>query len=239
MTKLDIKIQSDNLVLHGVIDTPTTHSMAGILFFHGGGHSRAERCGDVQTYFSENSIVTLAFSFRGCGLSEGIFEKSNLKDRLVDAESALKSFKDITGLTDNQIFLWGSSMGGHIAARITSTHPSIKGLILQSAAAYGQHAESQSFGPKFSDAINTDKSWIDTLAFSSLSSFSNPTLLLYGEKDTTIPEAVKEAYSKSAKYIQKIVIPGYGHKMLNPETTIEKNAWKEMVKSALDFIESK
>lgn len=53
--------------------------------------------------------------FRGCGLSEGIFEESNLKDRLVDAESALKSFKEITGLTDSQIFLWGSSMGRGIS----------------------------------------------------------------------------------------------------------------------------
>jgi pimeloyl-ACP methyl ester carboxylesterase len=238
MTKLDIKIQSDNLVLHGVIDTPLAHFKVGILFLHGGGHSQAERYGDVQSYFSDKNITSLAFSFRGCGLSEGIFEESNLKDRLVDAESALKSFKEITGLTDSQIFLWGSSMGGHIAARITSTHSNIKGLILQSAAAYGQNAESQSFGPKFSDAINTENNWTDSLAFSSLSSFSNRTLLLYGENDTTIPEQVKETYSKSAKYIQKIIISGYGHKMLKPETNIEKNAWKEMVKSALDFIHS-
>lgn len=238
MTKLNLNILSDNLVLHGVIDTPTTHPKVGILFLHGGGHSSAERYSDVQTFFSENNITTLAFSFRGCGSSEGVFEESNLNDRLMDSESTLKHFKEITGLLDNQIFLWGSSMGGHIAARLTSTHPNIKGLILQSAAAYGQKAESQCFGPKFSDAINTEKNWADSLAFSSLSSFGNPILLLYGASDTTIPEEVKEKYSKTVKDIQKIIISGYGHKMLKPESNIEKNAWKEMVKSALDFIRS-
>lgn len=129
-------------------------------------------------------------------------------------------------------------MGGHIASRLISTHQNIKGLILQSAAAYGQKAESQNFGPKFSDAINTENNWADSLAFSSLSSFSNPILLLYGANDTTIPEQVKETYFKSAKYIKKIIISGYGHKMLKPESDVEKNAWKEMMKSALDFIQS-
>lgn len=239
MSKFNITILSEQLVLHGILDSSQSNSSIGILFLHGGGNSSAQRYGDVQTYFSDKNITSLAFSFRGCGSSDGVFEQSNLNDRLVDAESALKTFKQTTGLSDHQIFIWGSSMGGHIACRLVAGHKEIKGLILQSAAAYGQAAESQPFGPKFTNAINLEQNWQDSRAFSDLATFPNPTLILYGQNDSTIPTGVKELFNTSAKYPNIFIIPGYGHKMLRPNTQLEKVAWDKMVDSALIFMQNK
>ena len=232
----DIQIKSDNLMLHGILSLPDKSSDIGIIFLHGGGHSNAERYQDVQEFFSNHRVTSLAFSFRGCGNSAGDLSNSTLSDRIMDAESALHEFKLVTGLTDNKIYLWGSSMGGHIACRLISSHSQIRGLILQSAAAYGQKAESQPFGPMFTNSLNEEFNWDNSLAFNDLASFQNHTLIMYGKEDKVIPDQVKNQYKLSAKYPEYHVIPGYGHPMLRPVTELEKSAWSTMVNLGLSFI---
>jgi hypothetical protein len=237
MATQDVTFSSDNIHLHGVLSTPTTtKSEIGILFLHGGGHSSAERYRDVQDFFSNHGVASLAISFRGCGKSAGDFSKSTLSDRLLDADSALQEFKLATGLSDQQIYLWGSSMGGHVAARLISRHLQLKGLILQSAAAYGQNAESAPFGSKFSDSIDEENNWINSHAFTDLSTYQNQTLIIYGKDDEVIPNQVKQLYLSSAKHPQYHIISGYGHPMLRPATDIEKEAWDSMVNLVLNFI---
>lgn len=236
MIKKQLEIESDNLHLHGVLATPDISIKKGVIFYHGGGHADAERYTAVQKYFANEGIASLAFSFRGCGKSEGNMMESTLNDRLVDAESALQVFKKITGLSENEIYLWGSSMGGHIACRLIPKHITIKGLILQSAAAYGLDAETQPFGPVFTKVINRINSWENSNAFTDLSVYPNPTLIIYGADDTVIPEGVKKCFKESAVQPQFHEIIGFGHPMLKPTTTIEKRAWKEMVKLAVNFI---
>jgi hypothetical protein len=232
----NIQIISGEVNLHGILSLPDDSVGVRIMFLHGGGHSSAERYGKVQEFFSDHGITSLAFSFRGCGTSEGDFSKSSLSDRLVDAESSLSAFKLATGLVDNQIFVWGSSMGGHVACRLIAQHPQVRGLILNSAAAYGQKAESQPFGPIFTESINEENSWNNSLAFTDLASFQNHILVMYGEGDKVIPDQVKNQYKLSSKYPEYHVIPGYGHPMLRPITKVEKNAWDTMVNLGLNFI---
>lgn len=232
----EVTILSDTLNLHGVLVKPSTSVGLGVLFLHGGGHANAERYRDVQAYLADCGIISLAFSFRGCGNSEGNMTNSTLNTRLVDAESALHVFNQITGLSENAIYIWGSSMGGHVACRLISKHLKIKGLILQSAAAYGFDAESQSFGPDFTEIINQPENWTSSRAFTDLKKYSNPTLIIYGAHDNVIPEGVKNSFIESASRPQFHEIIGYGHPMLKPTTDIEKTAWLEMLNLATKFI---
>lgn len=232
----EINILSNTLNLHGVLVKPVTSEGIGVLFLHGGGHADAKRYKDVQTYLANQGIISLAFSFRGCGNSEGEMTNSTLNDRLIDAESALQGFIKNTGLPENKICIWGSSMGGHIACRLISKHLKIKGLILQSAAAYGLEAESQPFGPDFTEIINKPDNWMSSGAFTDLKKYSNYTLIIYGVDDKVIPEGVKKSYRESASQPQFHEIQGYGHPMLKPSSNAEQKAWLEMLNLATKFI---
>lgn len=233
---IEIKIPSNNLMLHGVIVHPDNPLNKGVIFLHGGGHADAERYHDVQVYLANQGIISLAFSFRGCGNSEGKMSHSTLNDRLVDAESALQYFIKSTGLPASNIYIWGSSMGGHIACRLIPSHLQIKGLILQSAAAYGLEAELQPFGPKFTEIINKPENWMSTQAFADLEKYLSRTLIIYGADDKVIPEGVKKSFRISALHSEFHEIMGYAHPMLRPSSVIEQKAWTEMVNLATKFI---
>lgn len=232
----EMKILSDTLNLHGVQVKPEKSTGLGVLFLHGGGHADAKRYKDVQEYLANHGITSLAFSFRGCGNSEGKMTSSTLNDRLVDAELALQYFIKSTGLPASNIYIWGSSMGGHVACRLISKHLNIKGLILQSAAAYGLEAELQSFGPKFTEIINKPDNWISSRAFTDLEKYLNTTLIIYGVDDKVIPEGVKKSFRESTAQPQFHEIVGYGHPMLKPSSDVEQNAWLEMMNLATKFI---
>ena len=231
-----VTINSESLKLEGVLCEPTKSKGVGILFLHGGGNSNAERYHDVQAFFADHGVTSLAFSFRGCGKSEGELYQSNLQDRLVDAESALTTFKSLIDLSDDKIFLWGSSMGGHIACKLISKHISIRGIILQSAAAYGKIAESVNFGSQFTQIIQQENIWKESQAFSCLSTYSGPSLILYGADDTVIPEDVKDSFQRCSTHSTLHKIEGYGHTMLRPTSEVEKLAWNQMVNLGLNFI---
>jgi len=185
---------------------------------------------------SEKGIASLAFDFRGCGKSEGDFSQSTLADRLIDADSALSHFMAGTELKENQVFLWGSSMGGHIATRLCTMHPNLAGIILQSAAAYGIEAESIPFGPEFTDKLNEISSWHNSLAFSSLERFSGRKLVIYGENDDVIPHEIQDKYQNLTIQENFHLLKGGIHSMLRPETSIQQNVWNEMINLATKFI---
>jgi len=227
---------SNSFKLEGILSSPEVTTQTGVLFLHGGGHADAARYRDVQAFLSDQGITSLAFSFRGCGKSEGSMSNSTLLDRLLDSESALTMLKQMTGLSDTQIFIWGSSMGGHVGCRLVDRHPMIRGLLLQSAAAYGADVENISFGSEFTRLIQMDKSWQGSRAFANLGNYSGPTLILYGQDDLVVPDGVKFEYKSSAKHVDYQVIAGYGHPMLKPSNDAEKQAWATMVNLALNFI---
>ena len=62
----------------------------------------------------------MAIDFRGCGLSEGNFQDASLANRIIDAGEAIRLFQKKTGVDLSQTYIWGSSMGGHVACRISA-----------------------------------------------------------------------------------------------------------------------
>lgn len=236
METTNIEIVSGEFMLHGILAVPNKQRDVGILLLHGGGQSNAERYRDVQKFFYEKGIPSLAIDFRGCGTSQGNMYTSTLLDRLTDAKSTLELFKTKLGFLDNQIFLWGSSMGGHVGSRLVAQFPNLRGLILQSAAAYGKSSEHIKFGPKFTESIQVDGSWKDSLAFTDLSTYSGSTLIIYGKDDQVVPNGIKQRYKLSAKHCKYHILDGYGHSMLRPATDVEKGAWATMVNLGLNFI---
>lgn len=203
--------------------------MTAILFLHGGGHSNHTRYTQLIERFSTHGIICHAFDHHADSLS----------GRLDEAESQLSIIKSINSLSDSDIFVWGSSMGGHIACRLTSTHPQLSGVILQSAATYSQAAETIPFGSDFTAELHRDNSWQDSLSFPAINSYPGPVLVMYGENDDVIPTGVKQKYTSRANQNGVVhTLIGAGHSLLRPSTLTEHHAWEEMYNHSLAFIKS-
>lgn len=198
--------------------------MSAILFLHGGGSSDHTRYTRLQELFSKEGVVTHAFDHKAASLAE----------RLQEAENELAYLKAERNQQDIDIFIWGSSMGGHVACRLTETHPDLAGLILQSAAAYSASAEATLFGSDFTTEITRENSWQDSPAFTAVEKYKGPVLVMYGEFDDVIPQGIKDRYHNSAdKYI---LLTGGIHSMLRPETPVQHKVWQEMYMSSLSFV---
>lgn len=202
--------------------------MIGILFLHGGGHSSSARYTELVKAFTKEGLICHAFDHHA----------DTLLGRLQEAESELAHLKSDNNLQDADIYIWGSSMGGHIACRLTEAHPQLRGIILQSAAAYSVAAESIPFGPNFTTELHRENSWQDSPAFPAINSYQGPVLAMYGEHDDIIPQRVKAQYKKRAKvYGEFYILKGGGHSMLRPYTQEQQRAWNQMLIHAKSFFE--
>lgn len=231
-----IIILSDNLKLVGVLALPKAQAKCGVIFLHGGGHANYTRYKYLQEKLLEKNVVSLAFDMRGCGESEGTFSDSSLINREKDTGQALKYFREKNGLDASETYLWGSSMGAHVACKL-SNKLTIKGLVLQSPAAYGKFAESLPLGEKFTKEISVPSSWENSPAILELSKFGGSVLVVFGKDDTVIPEEVKKLYRSSIKSTDKFVIlDGGAHTLLRPQNDDEKKTLEQLGDIAVDFI---
>lgn len=205
---------------------------------HGGGQSSSKRFEFLQNYFLDRNIASLAIDFRGCGLSEGNFKDASLANRIIDAGEAIRLFQKKTGVDLSQTYIWGSSMGGHVACRISAKFPGVKGLVLQSPAAYGQEAENVELGEEFTLTIRKLGGWSDSDAFSDLNLFKGRILVAYGEYDVDIPDGVKNLYIKIAESRgeKAVIIEGGAHRLLSPQNDAEKRALQELAQITAGFI---
>lgn len=236
MTK-EVAFQSDSLSLSGILTIPKAPSV-GVLFLHGGGQSDKTRYTFLQSYFENHGIASFAFDFRGCGTSEGEFQSGSLTNRRRDALAAFEFFKRQTLLLDQDMYLWGSSMGAHVACRVVDDFPNIKGLILQSPAAYGAGTESLELNETFTEKIQRENSWIDSPVFTSLDSYKGKLLVVYGERDDVVPKGVLKRYKQicEQKGGRIVMLRGGAHRLLSPQTEAQKLALVELAKSAVSFM---
>ena len=89
--------------------------------------------------------------------------------------------------------LIGTSMGGHLAARLSEElRPSH--LILFCPAAYGAATETITFGPAFTEALRRPGSYHDSRAYSAISHYAGRLTIIIGAEDEIIPDHVFLSY---------------------------------------------
>lgn len=237
--KMNITIQSDGLKLHGRLTKPNSQTKCGVVFLHGGGNANATRYEYLQERLLANNIASLAFDMRGCGKSEGKFTDSSLVNREHDAHNAIKSFCNHTALDVSQIYLWGSSMGAHVACKLCNKFP-FKGLILQSPATYGSEIEELPLNEEFTKALHRPFSWKNSPAIEELSKFVGKILVIFGQSDNVIPIEVKKLFNQAIKSSDHFIVLNSGtHTLLRPSSTKEQKTLEQLSNVAIDFIHNK
>lgn len=207
--------------LVGNLFLPHKKARIGVLCLHGGGTGNKERYAAFQAYLATSGIASFAFDFTGCGESEGSFQEGSLKQRLYDAQQAYDVFQNYV----EHIIIVGSSMGGHIAARLTETRNTSQ-LILIYPAAYANEAEHIVLNNSFTRILRTQNSWENSLSFNALIRYTGKVLVFYGEEDTVIPKGVQNKYKqlvgKKGKFV---IVPNAPHSLfhvlMNPQSRQE------------------
>ena len=231
-----ISFISHGFRLSGVLTYPLPkNSYFGVLFLHGGGKYTDSRYTKWQKFLAENGYSSMSFFCQGVSTSQGQFEDSTLKQRLLDSEEALNFFLN-SGVVDQAgIAVVGTSMGGHIANQL-STHKKVQALILESAAAYPEEAEDKKLNNSFTQIIRSTYDFSKLPVFDLLSQFNYPVLTVYGQNDTIIPEQVKVEYRKRAKKTESVVLKNGGHSLLLPKNNLEEKARQELFTVSLSFL---
>lgn len=231
----DVRFASDGYLLSATVIRPPGNKICpAVLFIHGGGLSIQDRHTPWLKYLARRGFVTLSFHSRGVDKSEGSFEDATLANRLRDAECALRFLEGIPKADVKNINIVASSMGAHVACRLIEKYPHIHKVLLQSAAAYNINAENKKLNHEFTSVIRKKNSWMGSPAFDALRKFRGKIMMVYGDRDTVIPEGVKKIYSSIVGEKGYVILEG-SHRLLSPQNDAEKKIRDELFRLSSFF----
>jgi esterase/lipase len=174
----------------------------------------------------KEKFVCLSFDHLGCGKSSGQFEEFTLEDRLEQAKFVLKFLLEKEFVGKENISFIGSSMGAHIACRLTEFF-SPKNLILRAPACYRKDYERVKMIPKWLPWDKENKFWPQkpSLALESLRKFNGRLLIIESEKDEVIPKSlINDFFNTAVNVSQKKVevIKNASHKISDKKQFLDE-----------------
>ncbi len=175
-------------ILAATVETHSMHAPVHAISLHGAGPAGRERARYLTAPLAESGRPSLRFDYSGHGDSSGVLHDSSLQDR-IDQTLHFTKYLD----RGHPLIVIGTSMGGHIAARMTETW-NVGVLVLITPAAYSLEAETAQFGEPFTIAIRRPDSWQTSPAFEALRGYRNRALLITCGNDQVIPPGVVSRY---------------------------------------------
>jgi hypothetical protein len=125
--RVGYQISNEGEKIFGILHRPRLLAKCPIvLILHGfAGH----KIGQQRLYvalaqqLAAAGIAALRFDFRGCGDSEGEYDRMTLSGMLSDAVNVLHSLKSLEGVDSARVGIVGVSLGGLVAAQLAAAHP--------------------------------------------------------------------------------------------------------------------
>lgn len=148
-----------------------------IAYFHGNAGHRGDRVARILPYAAEG-YGALLVGYRGYGGNPGQPTEAGL---YADARAAL-DFLQKQGVGDDQLILFGESLGAAVATQMATERPALA-LILEAPFASILHSARQRYKFFIFDWLVRDK--FDNLA--KIAQIEKPLLLIHGDLDRTTP----------------------------------------------------
>jgi len=195
-TKSSLKLQdiylttSDNVKVN-VWYVKAKNDKPTILFCHGNG-GNIGYYEDLINIFSAKGYGLLLLDYRGYGKSEGTPSETGLYN---DINAALKFLREKEKLSNNQIILWGCSLGGAVVSEVASKEQ-FKAVILQSTFTNIKDEAVCVYGRLANDKVGGAliKAFFDNLIFlqkydtkSKITKITSPLLIAHDIPDEVIP----------------------------------------------------
>lgn len=198
MFSRDFDVPSDSERLRVTIDGPIEDAAPRVLSLHGAGPANRTRMDYLARHLARAGWGTVRFDFSGHGDSSGTMAASSIAKRMREALCVAANLD-----RRSPSVLIGTSMGGHVAARLCQElRPSH--LVLFCPAAYGRGTESIDFGPAFTAAIRQPDSYADSLAYQDVAQYEGRLTILIGTDDEVIPGAVIDRYVAAAQRARSV-----------------------------------
>lgn len=217
----------DSLNIYTYYFLPATMALKGNIFFiHGAG-------GNVSKYkplikpFVENGYGVHAVDWRGYGNSTG---KPDYKGVLTDTEAAFKDFTERTQSDSLKTLVFGASLGGQLAVKITKDNPDkIDALILDGSIQSAQQMAID-YAPveflKESARNNPENFNQDYVAIRDIKDISNiPKLIIHSQSDRDVAFTQGKNLFEAAKDPKEFWITDTKHMMTlteHPDEAIKK-----------------
>ncbi|OGG48897.1 hypothetical protein A3G63_01315 [Candidatus Kaiserbacteria bacterium RIFCSPLOWO2_12_FULL_52_8] len=208
MKKIPLRINFGRTVLFG--DSIQENTNPRWLFLHGAGTSDRKRFEQLRILLADVGVGSCSFDFIGHGETGGSLIGSSLESRAAQTAALIDSHA-----VSRPLSIVASSMGGHIAIKMTESHE-IENLVLIAPAVYASQAHSIPFGPIFTEVIRRHFSWRETDDWEILRNYKGNLLIFEAENDQIVPHEVIERIYDSARDARSralVVVEGATHSL--------------------------
>lgn len=226
-TTTDVKISVGSQQLDGRLYTPAgdKKSYPAVVFFHGRG-SQKSRYFDRAEALAKEGVITLIFSFRGCGESDG---ELDLQTPAMSYDDALAGYDSLASqhLVDSErIGVWGGSFGGYLASFVVASR-AVKSLVLEAPAIYRSvwwNTPLEAVPDDVKQNYRGGADFASNLAISSIRGYKGSVLLIRHELDVVCPRHQAQFYldnASSAVLREEKEIKGVGHRLVEEKHLVE------------------
>ncbi len=166
--------------IHGWHFYPKSDFNGKVLYFLHGNAGNVVYQYALATPFAEAGYQVYMIDYSGFGFSEG---KATRKNVLLDGLSGLKNLRSRMDAEQTELYIYGQSLGGHLAAVVATRDPeNVRGLILEGA--FSSHKDIAAKHVPVLGRIFTREMYS---AKKSLPEFTQPVLVIHSTEDQTIP----------------------------------------------------
>jgi fermentation-respiration switch protein FrsA (DUF1100 family) len=194
---------ADGTALHGWY-FPHPDPRAVVLFACGNAGNISYRADRLADFCHRQRAALMAFDYRGYGLSQGKPTESGV---LMDTRAALKWLAERASVKENEIVLWGESLGGGVMVDLAS-RDGARGLILERTFTSLPDVAAVHF--PFVPVRWLMRSRLDSL--SKIVDYHGPLLICHGDIDEIIPYELGHQLFDAANEPKRLVtLSGVGH----------------------------
>lgn len=225
----EVKVPVKDQFMDGTLYVPEAgeEKLPGVVIFHGRG-SQKGRYMDRAEELAQAGFITLVFSFRGCGESDGNFKDQTPAMGYEDALAGYDFLVSQPHVDKDNVGVWGGSFGGYMAAFITKDRP-VHSLILAAPALYKNEwwdTVLESLPEDVSQEYRNGEDFSDNNAIKTIEEYRGPILLIRHEQDDVCPKHQTKAFLNSAKNAtlkKEKEIKGLGHRLTEEKHRAESN----------------
>jgi fermentation-respiration switch protein FrsA (DUF1100 family) len=202
---------------------PAAHDAMTVLFCHGNG-GNIMHCLDTVKMFHELGLNCFIFDYRGYGLSEG---KPSEKGTYLDVRAAYEWLTKGKAVPAKEIIVFGRSLGGTVAAYLTSEVP-VAGVVIESA--FTSYPDiGQKLYPYFPVRFFARFKY-NTIEY--IGRVRCPLMLIYSRNDEIVPfEFGLRLYEMAKKPKEFVEVSGGHNDCFLVSADIYKDAWIQWLNS--------
>lgn len=241
-TRYLISYYSDGLKIYGIMNRPIGKGPFPVVilnhgYFNASTFTSGNGTDNMANILANEGYLTLASDYRGFGNSEDVKNQPSRGHRpeyAIDVLNLIASVKSLAEANLDKIVMWGHSMGGEVALRVSEATDQLKAVVLWAPTSANAADNAIFYGRRHLSptGVEDNTNFDGASPINYLKYIKAPISLHQGLSDTEVdPQWSKNLYDalrKSEKKIEYYEYRGQDHNFVN-------FGWEEISKNTLEF----